>query len=800
MAELTPMMEQYKRVKEQYKNYIIFFRLGDFYEMFFDDAILASKVLNIALTGRDCGQGERAPMCGVPHHSAQGYIQKLVDNGLKVVICEQVEDAKSTKTLVRRDVVKIVTPGTVTDTSALPPERNNTIAAVVSVGRLFGLAYADITTGMFNVTALETEKALADELARLSPAELVIPEDNNKINVEPTGKFTLSKYGDWNFDLKTAKRALCIQFGVTDLNGFGIADHDVCIMAAGGLLAYLTEMNKGRVDNITGIKRAGNRDFLELDTTALRNLEILETIWGGKREGSLLHVIDMTETPMGARLLRSWLTRPLLDVDTIDARLDAVEELTRETVLRSDLRHLLNSVSDIERQLAKVTFGNANARDVLALKNSIAVMPAVKLVSAGLMSALGREAHEHIDGLADVKSLITIAIMDEPSANLREGGYIKAGYSKELDEYRSIKADGTTWLLELEQREREKTGIRNLKFKFNKVFGYFIEVSNANLANVPDYYQRKQTVATGERFTTIELKELERKILSADEQITEIEMRLFGELLNRLKAESARIRRTAEAVAKLDVLAGLAEVAIQNNYCRPVVDNSEVISIIGGRHPVLERLNAHSFIPNDANLDRTTNRLMILTGPNMGGKSTYMRQTADIVILAQMGSFVPADSARIGVVDRIFTRIGAHDDLSTGRSTFMVEMSEVANILNNATPKSLLILDEIGRGTSTYDGLAIAWAVLEHIVKPTPIGARTMFATHYHELTALEGHVDGVVNYSVTVAEDGHEIVFLYKIKRGGADKSYGIHVAQIAGLPSAVTARSFELLGDLNG
>lgn len=797
MAKYTPMMEQYLEIKEKYKYCLLFYRLGDFYELFFDDAIIASKELEITLTGKDCGAEERAPMCGVPFHSADGYIAKLIDKGYKVAICEQTEDPKKAKGLVKRDVIRVVTPGTVLDSNVLDEGKNNYIMCLyLDVKNGWGIAVCDLSTGEFITTrfAPGEDNKVIDEIAHFMPSEIIANSAvtlcdkiqrvfDLKVNTVPDGDF---KYSD-------ADVCLCNHFKTINLGGFGLDNEPLCVSASGALMLYLTDTQKNGLQHISSIKKYSSKGFMVLDISSRRNLELTSTIRDKGKKGSLLWVLDKTKTAMGARLLRSWIEQPLTDLDEINKRLDSVGALKDKVFEREDLKELLNTIYDIERLMGRVVLGTANARDLVSLKLSFENLPHIKRIIGGFDSDYTRELSQSMDTLEDIYSLIDEKIADEPPFSVREGGLIKRGADEETDRLRSAKEQGSAWLMELETKEKELTGIKNLRVRYNKVFGYYIEVTNANLNMVPDRYIRKQTLTNCERFITPELKEIEDTIITADERLNDIEYSLFTEVRKKTADNIERIQRTAMNVAVCDVLQSLAETAEKNNYIRPEVADDGKIDIKDGRHPVVERVSSEPFIPNDVRLDTGENRLAIITGPNMAGKSTYMRQTALLVLMAQIGSFVPASAAHIGITDRIFTRVGASDDLATGQSTFMVEMVEVANILNSASKNSLLILDEIGRGTSTFDGLSIAWAVLEHIA--LKIGARTLFATHYHELTELEGKVDGVKNYSVSVKEKGDDVIFLRKIVSGGADKSYGVHVARLAGVPQCVTDRADVIL-----
>ncbi|MBM6828512.1 DNA mismatch repair protein MutS [Anaerotignum lactatifermentans] len=806
MAKITPMMQQYFAIKENYKHCLLFFRLGDFYEMFFEDAVIASKELEITLTGKDWGQEERAPMCGVPFHSADGYIARLVEKGYKVAICEQVEDPKLAKGIVKRDVIRVITPGTLLDQSVLDESKNNYIMAVYGEKSGYGLAVCDVTTGEFQTTQFPTILAaskILDEIARFSPAELICNEGlkEHPLAEEIKKRFQiyLNDIDERMFSHRTAKKTLEDHFHVASLDGFGLEKKPQAISAAGGLMWYLLETQKNGLEHISAVKYYTTGDFMPLDVASRRNLELTETMREKNKRGSLLGVLDETKTAMGARMMRKWVEQPLLQAEEIRKRLDGVEELKNDLFLREEIKDVLRTMYDFERIMSRVVYQNANARDLAMLKNSIANLPLLKNILMRCKSGCLRELYEKLDPLENIHELIEKAIVEDPPFTVREGGMIREGYCDELDTYSRAKKEGTSWIHQMEEEEREKTGIKNLKIRYNKVFGYYLEVTKSNLEDVPDNYIRKQTLANCERFITPELNDLAELILGSEEKIVSLEYDLFTEIRNAVAAEVERIQFCAHIISELDVLQSLAEVASSRNYVKPVVDDGDVIDIKGGRHPVVEKLMDGQFIPNDTYLDNDETRLAIITGPNMAGKSTYMRQTALIVLMAQMGSFVPADSAHIGIVDRIFTRVGASDDLSAGQSTFMVEMTEVANILHNATSKSLLILDEIGRGTSTFDGLSIAWAVLEYVADPKVIGAKTLFATHYHELSELEGKLAGVKNYCVAVQEQGEDIIFLRKIKRGGADHSYGVQVARLAGLPNKVIKRSNQILKQLN-
>ena len=802
---ITPMMQQYLETKKQYKDCIIFYRLGDFYEMFFEDAITASKELEITLTGKNCGLEERAPMCGVPYHAVDSYLNKLVTKGYKVAIVEQVEDPATAKGIVKREVVRIVTPGTNLNTSALDETKNNYLMSIVCVENCFGIAIVDITTGDFFVTEVENNRALLDEIYKFMPSEIIcndaflltgidIDDLKNRLNI------TLFQLESWYFDDDMCKKALTDHFKVYDLSALGIDNYDVGTNAAGALMQYLTETQKNSLSHLTQIIPYSTNKFMILDTSTRRNLELCETLREKQKRGSLLWVLDKTKTAMGARMLRSYIEQPLIDKESIIKRQKAIEELNKSLITRDELREYLSPIYDLERLISKVAYKSANPRDLIALLNSLKMLPHIKTVIQDFRSPLFKEITEELDVLDDITSLIDNSINEDPPINIKEGGIIKEGYNEEVDRLRKAKTEGKTWLAELETKEKEKTGIKGLKIKYNKVFGYYLDVTNSYKDLVPDYYVRKQTLTNSERYTTDELKQLEDVILGAEDKLFSLEYNIFSEIRDEISSQVVRIQTTAKALAKIDVFASLAYVAEHNNYVKPNINEKGIIDIKNGRHPVVEKMMPDSmFVTNDTYLDMNNNRVSIITGPNMAGKSTYMRQTALITLMAQIGSFVPATSANIGVCDKIFTRVGASDDLASGQSTFMVEMTEVANILRNATPKSLLILDEIGRGTSTFDGLSIAWAVVEHICDIKLLGAKTLFATHYHELTELEGTMKGVNNYCISVKEQGDNIVFLRKIVKGGADKSYGIQVAKLAGVPDSVINRAKELVAELS-
>ena len=793
---VTPMMQQYLLTKADYKDCILFYRLGDFYEMFFDDAKIASKELELTLTGKSCGLPERAPMCGVPWHSASGFISRLVNRGYKVAVCEQLEDPKEAKGIVKRDVIRVITPGTNIDES-LDGTKNNYIASVFFGEGHFGISFADVSTGEFFVSEEENSESLLDILEEADPSEIVVNEaflmssfDRDSYSARHQIKF--SPLTSIYYDTREAERTVLKQFRAKDLSALGLSRDELCLLSSGALLNYLSETQKVELSQLSTLRRFSNGRFMVLDYQTRRNLELVETMREKKRQGSLLWVLDHTKTAMGARTLRRAIEMPLLVKEDIEKRLDAVEELKNDIATSDELREYLSGVYDLERLLTRVTYKTANPRDLIALKNSLSVIPGIKRLFSDARSALLSEISKKIDDLSDITELLESSIEPEPPAVIYDGGFIRKGYSEEADKLRSAKTEGKKWLSDIEAKEREKTDIKNLKIKYNKVFGYFLEVSNSFRDKVPDYFIRKQTLVNAERYYTPELKELENTLLGSEEKLLALEKELYFDILDRIKKETERLQSTARLISSLDLLQSLAYTADRNRYVRPSINEEGRIEIRGGRHPVIEKIRSDElFVENDTVLDNDKKRISIITGPNMAGKSTYMRQTALIVLMAHLGSFVPANSADISICDRIFTRVGASDDLSSGQSTFMVEMNEVANILKNATKDSLIILDEIGRGTSTYDGLSIAWAVVEYIADKKNIGAKTLFATHYHELTELEGLIDGVNNYCVAVRENGRDIVFLRKIVRGGADKSYGIAVARIAGLPDEVLKRA---------
>jgi len=801
---LTPMMRQYAEVKEKYRDCILFYRLGDFYEMFFEDALTASRELEITLTGKDCGLEERAPMCGVPYHSVDGYLTRLVSKGYKVAICEQIEDPKTAKGLVGREVVRVVTPGTVIEPQLLEDNANAYLMSVYKEGADAGLAAADLSTGTLYTARIfwgNTNAKLIDEISKYNPREMIASSgffsDRDFYNAY-TSKFNIytSELAPEYFDVKQATERI---LQIPRADGVAPGIDPLCARATGSLLRYLDETQKRALSHISRIERYSPESYMMLDAATRRNLELTETIKNRTRQGSLIDVIDRTLTPSGARKLRSWLAQPLLDPYGVEARLSAVDELRGGYILRSGLRERLRRIRDVERLISRIALGGVNCRDLLMLKHSINEIPALKALLASVSSGLLADIAGRLDELKDVSGLIERAISEDAPMALKDGNIIREGYSGEVDKYRAASRDGKAWLTALEKKERDNTGIRTMKIGFNRVFGYYFEVTKAYAHLVPPGFVRRQTLANGERYISDELKELEDTILGAEERLAAAELELFAEIRQTVAAQTARIKQSAEALSELDVLAAFAELAERENYCRPALNTDGVIHIREGRHPVVEAaLGRENFVPNDAYLDTGENRTSIITGPNMAGKSTYMRQIALIVLMAQAGCFVPALGADIGITDRIFTRVGAADDLAAGQSTFMVEMAEVSNILSNATPNSLIILDEIGRGTSTFDGLSIAWAVVEFINDKARIGARTLFSTHYHELTELSGKLEGINNYCVSVSDTGGGIRFLRKIIRGGADGSYGIEVAKLAGLPQSVTGRAAELLEEL--
>ena len=805
MADFSPMMQHYLATKEKYKDCILFYRLGDFYEMFFDDAINVSRELELTLTGKDCGQEERAPMCGIPYHAAETYISKLIENGHKVAICEQLEDPKLAKGIVKRDVIRVVTPGTVTESNLLEEKRNNYIMSIYKSGTFFGIAVCDISTGDFYATQIKEEnnfQRLLDEISRYSPSEIIANEMIYNCEEEISQiKERFDVYISTEDEEKFSDNAQKIYEQYALLTDKGkklenIDDKPLAINAINGLITYIEDTQKTKLEHLNKIVVYTITKYMSLDISARRNLEITEKLRDKSKKGTLLWVLDKTSTSMGGRLLRRWLSDPLIDVDEINDRLEAVQELKDDVILRGELISSLKGVYDIERLAGKISYGSANARELNSLKTSASKLPEIKKLLENKNSKLIKYMYENLDDLQDIYKLIDMAIVEDPPISIADGGVIKLGYNKEIDELKTAMTQGKTWLVELEAKEKTETGIKGLKIGYNKVFGYYIEVTKSNISLVPDRYIRKQTLTGGERYITEELKELEDKLLGAEEKVVKLEYDAFAEVRSMIKSQIERVQKSATIIATLDVLCSFAKVAEDLNYCKPEIDNSGIIEIKDGRHPVIEKmLPSGSFIANDTYMDKDENRLAIITGPNMAGKSTYMRQIALITLMAQVGSFVPASCAHIGVVDKIFTRVGASDDLSMGQSTFMVEMMEVANILKEATCNSLVVLDEIGRGTSTYDGLSIAWAVAEYIADKKKCGAKTVFATHYHELIGLEDKLDGVKNYSVAVKEKGEDVIFLRKIVPGGTDESYGVHVAKLAGVPKIVTKRANDIL-----
>ncbi|GFI70713.1 DNA mismatch repair protein MutS [Lachnospiraceae bacterium] len=805
MAEMTPMMKQYLETKKEYPDCILFYRLGDFYEMFFEDALTASKELEITLTGKSCGLEERAPMCGIPYHAVEGYLNKLISKGYKVAICEQVEDPKQAKGLVKRDVTRIVTPGTNLNVQGMDEGKNNFLMSIAYFQGKTGISVADVTTGDYYLTEVEDNKKLLDEINKYAPSEIICNDAFlvSGIDIEDLkGRLGIAVYPleAHYFDEDRCRKILLKHFHVTTLQGMGIEDFPAGLIAAGGIMLYLTDTQKTTsLNHFTHLYPYLTSRYMLLDSSSRRNLELTETLREKQKRGSLLWVLDKTKTAMGARTLRQFIEQPLIDRKEIEQRLDSVEGLSGQAISRDEIREYLNPVYDLERLLGKVSYKTANPRDLIAFRNSLKMLPHLKTLLGDFQEEMLGQIREEMDELSDICTLIEKAVCDEPPIAIREGGIIREGFDETVDNLRRAKTEGKDWLAKLEETDRERTGIKNLKIRYNKVFGYYYEVTNSYKDMVPDDYIRKQTLANAERYTNARLKELEDTILNAEDKLYTLEYDLFCQIRDTIAGEMERIQRTAKAVAKLDVLASFSFVAERNHFVRPAINEKGVIDIKGGRHPVVEQMiNGDMFIANDTYLDNGKYCVSIITGPNMAGKSTYMRQAALIVLMAQIGSFVPANSANIGLVDRIFTRVGASDDLASGQSTFMVEMNEVANILRNATADSLLILDEIGRGTSTFDGLSIAWAVIEHISNKKLLGAKTLFATHYHELTELEGKMNNVNNYCIAVKEKGDDIVFLRKIIKGGADKSYGIQVAKLAGVPDMVIDRAKEIVAQL--
>ena len=805
LSQLSPMMQHYMETKKEYPDCILFYRLGDFYEMFFDDSLTVSKELEITLTGKDCGLSERAPMCGVPFHALDSYLYRLVQKGYKVAIAEQMEDPRQAKGLVKREVIRVVTPGTITSSQVLDETKNNYLMGIVYMDGIYGISTADISTGDFMVTEVDSDRELFDEINKFSPSEIIcnnafymsgvdMDELKNRYQV------VISALDSRFFGEESCRRILMEHFKVGALVGLGLEDYATGIIAAGAVMQYIYETQKSTLEHITTITPYSTGQYMVIDTSTRRNLELVETMREKQKRGTLLWVLDKTKTAMGARLLRACIEQPLIHRDEIIKRQNAVEELNMNYISREEICEYLNPIYDLERLIGRISYKTANPRDLIAFRSSLEMLPYIKRILGEFNSELLAELGRELDPLQDIFQLIGDAIVEEPPITVREGGIIKDGYNQEADKLRHAKTEGKNWLAELEAKEKEKTGIKTLKVKFNKVFGYYFEVTNSFKDQVPDYYIRKQTLTNAERFTTDELKQLEDIIMGAEEKLVSLEYDLFCEVRDKIGAEVIRIQKTAKSIAGIDVFCSLSVVATRRNYVKPSINDKGVIQIKNGRHPVVEQMMRDDmFVANDTFLDNGKNRLSVITGPNMAGKSTYMRQVALIVLMAQLGSFVPAQEADIGICDRIFTRVGASDDLASGQSTFMVEMTEVANILRNATRNSLLVLDEIGRGTSTFDGLSIAWAVIEHISNSKLLGAKTLFATHYHELTELEGTIAGVKNYCIAVKEQGDDIVFLRKIVRGGADKSYGIQVAKLAGVPDSVIARAKEIAEELS-
>lgn len=805
LSQLSPMMQHYMETKKEYPDCVLFYRLGDFYEMFFDDALTVSKELEITLTGKDCGLSERAPMCGVPFHALDSYLYRLVQKGYKVAIAEQMEDPRQAKGLVKREVIRVVTPGTITSSQVLDETKNNYLMGIVYMDGIYGISTADISTGDFMVTEVDSDRELFDEINKFSPSEIIcnnafymsgvdMDELKNRYQV------VISALDSRFFGEESCRRILMEHFKVGALVGLGLEDYATGIIAAGAVMQYIYETQKSTLEHITTITPYSTGQYMVIDTSTRRNLELVETMREKQKRGTLLWVLDKTKTAMGARLLRACIEQPLIHRDEIIKRQNAVEELNMNYISREEICEYLNPIYDLERLIGRISYNTANPRDLIAFRSSLEMLPYIKRILGEFNSELLAELGRELDPLQDIFQLIGDAIVEDPPITVREGGIIKDGYNQEADKLRHAKTEGKNWLAELEAKEKEKTGIKTLKVKFNKVFGYYFEVTNSFKDQVPDYYIRKQTLTNAERFTTDELKQLEDIIMGAEEKLVSLEYDLFCEVRDKIGAEVIRIQKTAKSIAGIDVFCSLSVVATRRNYVKPSINDKGVIQIKNGRHPVVEQMMRDDmFVANDTFLDNGKNRLSVITGPNMAGKSTYMRQVALIVLMAQLGSFVPAQEADIGICDRIFTRVGASDDLASGQSTFMVEMTEVANILRNATRNSLLVLDEIGRGTSTFDGLSIAWAVIEHISNSKLLGAKTLFATHYHELTELEGTIAGVKNYCIAVKEQGDDIVFLRKIVRGGADKSYGIQVAKLAGVPDSVIARAKEIAEELS-
>ena len=803
MSGLSPMMGQYLEIKNRYEDSILFFRLGDFYEMFFEDAKTVSEELDLVLTGKDCGLEERAPMCGVPFHSCEGYIARLVERGYKVAICEQVEDPAKAKGLVKRDVIRVITPGTVIEDSMLDESRNNYLACVSITEQGFGLCFADISTGETHITEMPADNSgvtIVNELMRFHPSELLISDEYKKLSslsefLKSSFEALITPRDKSSFDINTTENLILKKFSVVSVENIGLKANSPSASALGTLIQYINETALMGEISINKINVYTESQYMRLDMTAMRNLEISETMRSKSKKGSLLWVLDKTKTAMGKRLIRGWVEKPLKSIPEILLRQNAVGELASDTIMRGEACEYLSGIRDVDRIMSKVVFGSANARDLLSLSATAHKFPVIKQLLASSNSRLLRSIYDDIDELEDITELIDAAINEEAPLTLKEGKLIKSGYSEQVDRLRDDMENGTSYLSEMEIAERERTGIKNLKVRYNKVFGYYIEVTNSFLDKVPENYIRKQTLTNAERYITEELKNLETRVLSAKDRVFQLEYEIFDSIRKTVSEQLARFQASASAIAKLDVLCSLANVAVNNNYCCPLINNEGAINIKSGRHPVVEQLSSTPFVVNDTFLDKGENRCAIITGPNMAGKSTYMRQTALITLMAQIGSFVPAEMAEIGIVDAIFTRVGASDDLASGKSTFMVEMSEVADIIKNATKNSLLILDEIGRGTSTFDGMSIARAVLEYVADKNKLGAKSLFATHYHELTEMENEIKGVKNYNIAVKKRGDDIIFLRRIVRGGADESYGIEVAKLSGVPNSIIERAKAIL-----
>ena len=800
--QLTPMMVQYLNTKDEYPDCILFYRLGDFYEMFFDDAIKASKALEITLTGKDCGMKERAPMCGVPFHSASVYIAKLIDKGYKVAICEQVEDPKTAKGIVKREVIRVVTPGTIIDEALLDEKNNNYLAVICSSAGKFGMAVSDISTGEIYTTEVETNDMVMNEIARYEPREILLDSVTAKEtanDIELRFRVIPDERDDEFFSDENGESIILKQFGKQNLSELNISGRYASIKAISAMLRYLEHTQKSGLSYINTLTSYEVNMYMDIDMSTRRNLEITETMRDKAKKGSLLWVLDKTKTSMGARMLKQWVEKPLINPIEINKRLYSVKELADNMMLRDDLSAILAETYDISRIISRLSLATATPRDLVSLKLTLTKLPELEMALSATKSPILSGISKNFDILADVRNLLDTAISDEPPVNIKDGGVIKAGFNEEIDNLRLAMTDGKKWLASLEAEERQATGIAKLKIGYNKVFGYYIEVTKSNIKDVPDTYIRKQTLANCERYITPKLKEVENTILGASEKVISLEGYIFEQVRQSVVLEIERLKRVANIIAVTDTLCSLAEVACRNNYTMPQIDEPGILEITEGRHPVVEKMSTDTmFVPNDTKLNTDDDRMIIITGPNMAGKSTYMRQTALITLMAQIGSFVPAKSARIGVVDRIFTRVGASDDISSGQSTFMLEMTEVSNILKNATKNSLIILDEIGRGTSTFDGLSIAWAVVEYIQNKKKIGAKTLFATHYHELTELEERLEGVKNYRIAVKKRGDDITFLRKIVRGGADDSYGIEVAALAGVPHEVITGAKKILKNI--